>query len=244
MKRANMVVLAGAVSMLGWGTVLPYQYAYAADTRGWGTLAAVGASSLFSIGALLASPVGGRLADRLPPVRVAAVAKAVAALASVGLLLAGSPTTFLAAMCLFGMGITAAQPVQSVLVLRWVGSADRRRVFAWQFTGSSVGMALGALLAAQVVDLDDEHGMWPSFVMAAVGFLLSAGLLALAGRGPVTSQGLATSASARSQPRVPAPSLPCEPWPRSPPCAGSPPSRSPSPSGSTRSSSRGCRPSP
>jgi len=182
-KRATMVVLAGAVSMLGWGTVLPYQYAYAANTRGWGTLAAAAASSLFSIGALLAAPVGGRLADRLPPVRVAVAAKIVAAIASGGLLLADSPVTFLAAMFVFGMGITAAQPAQSVLVLRWVGSADRRRVFAWQFTGSSVGMAIGALLAAQVVDLDDEHGMWPSFAMAAVGFLLSAGLLALAGRG-------------------------------------------------------------
>ncbi len=183
MKRANMVVLAGAVSMLGWGTVLPYQYAYAANTRGWGTLVAAGASSLFSVGALLAAPVGGRLADRLPPVRVAVAAKTVAAVASLGLLLAGSPATFLAAMLLFGMGITAAQPAQSVLVLRWTGSQDRRRVFAWQFTGSSVGMALGALLAARVVDLDDEHGMWPSFAMAAVGFVLAAGLLALAGRG-------------------------------------------------------------
>jgi len=183
MKRANMVVLAGAVSMLGWGTVLPYQYAYAANTRGWGTLAAAGASSLFSVGALLAAPVGGRLADRVPPVRVAVAAKTVAAVASLGLLLAGSPATFLAAMLLFGMGITAAQPAQSVLVLRWTGSQDRRRVFAWQFTGSSVGMALGALLAAQVVDLDDEHGMGPSFAMAAVGFVLAAGLLALAGRG-------------------------------------------------------------
>ena len=49
MKRANLVVLAGAVSMLGWGTVLPYQYAYAASTRGWGSLVAAGASSLFSV---------------------------------------------------------------------------------------------------------------------------------------------------------------------------------------------------
>lgn len=200
MKRANMVVLAGAVSMLGWGTVLPYQYAYAANTRGWGTLAAAGASSLFSIGALLAAPVGGRLADRLPPVRVAVAAKTVAAVASVGLLLASSPVTFLGAMFLFGMGITAAQPAQSVLVLRWVGSADRRRVFAWQFTGSSVGMAIGALLAAQVVDLHDEDGMWPSFAMAATGFLLSAGLLALAGRraGDASTAGCDRSSTATS----------------------------------------------
>ncbi len=183
MKRANMVVLAGAVSMLGWGSVLPYQYAYAANTRGWGTMAAAAAASLFSVGALLAAPVGGRLADRFPPVRVAVAAKVVAAAATVGLLLSESPVAFLVAMFVFGMGITAAQPAQSVLILRWVGSADRRRVFAWQFTASSVGMAIGALLSAQVVNLDEPHGLWPSFVMAAVGFLLSAALIAAAGRG-------------------------------------------------------------
>ncbi len=188
MKRANLVVLAGAVSMLGWGTVLPYQYAYAASTRGWGSLVAAGASSLFSVGALLAAPIGGRLADRLPAVRVAVVAKVVAAVASIGLLLAGSPVAFLAAMFVFGAGITAAQPAQSVLVLRWVGSRDRRKVFAWQFTGASIGMAIGALLAAQVVDLHAQNGMWPAFSMAAAGFLVAAGLLALAARGASTTE--------------------------------------------------------
>ena len=214
-KRANIVVLAGAVSMLGWGTVLPYQYAYAANTRGWGTLAAAGASSLFSVGALLAAPVGGRLADRLPPVRVAVTAKVIAALASVGLLLADSPQAFLGAMFVFGMGITAAQPAQSVLILRWVGSEDRRRVFAWQFTGSSIGMAIGALLAAQVVDLDQEHGMWPAFAMATIGFALGAGLLALSGRragaevcdpleGDSTAERASSTAALRAVASVPA----------------------------------------
>ncbi|MEO8830422.1 MFS transporter [Lapillicoccus sp.] len=183
MKRANLLVLAGAVGMLGWGTVLPYQYAYAASSRGWGTLIAAGASSLFSIGALVAAPLGGRLADRLSPVRVAVVAKLVAAVASAALILAGTPVTFLLAMLVFGAGITAAQPAQSVLVLQWVGSRDRRKVFAWQFTASSVGMAIGALLAAQVVDLSSPDGLWPAFAMASAGFLISATLIGVAGLG-------------------------------------------------------------
>ncbi len=189
MKRPMMVVLAGAVSMLGWGAVLPYQFAYAANTRGWGTLAAAAASSLFSVGALLAAPVGGRLADRVSPVRVAVVAKLVAAVSSLVLLWAGTPAAFLAAMFVFGVGITAAQPAQSVLVLRWSGSTDRRKMFAWAFTGSSVGMAIGALLAAQVVDLGRVDGMSGAFLMATAGFVISAGLLALAGRGDVAGRG-------------------------------------------------------
>src|SRR5690242_18547915 len=83
--RARLLILASAVAMLGWGTVLPYQYAYAATTRGWGSLAAAAASSLFSVGALLAAPLGGRLADRLSPVVVAVASKVVAAAGAVSL---------------------------------------------------------------------------------------------------------------------------------------------------------------
>jgi MFS family permease len=179
--RTRLLILASAVAMLGWGTVLPYQYAYAATTRGWGAMIAAGASSLFSIGALVAAPLGGRLTDRLSPVAVAVGAKAVAAAGAASLIWASTPTAFLAGMLVFGLGITAASPAQAVLVLRWAGIADRRRVFAWQFTGQSLGMAVGAFGAGYVVSLDRPTGMWPAFATAAAGFLLSALLLLVAG---------------------------------------------------------------
>ena len=179
--RARLLILASAVAMLGWGTVLPYQYAYAANTRGWGALFAAAASSLFSVGALLAAPVGGRLADRISPVLVAVGAKVIAAAGAASLIWANSPTTFLVGMFVFGLGITAANPAQSVLVLQWVGGHDRRRVFAWQFTGQALGMAVGAFAAGYVVDLDRTNGMWPAFATAALGFLVSSALLLVAG---------------------------------------------------------------
>lgn len=189
--RARLLIVASAVAMLGWGTVLPYQYAYAATTRGWGSFAAAAASSLFSVGALLAAPLGGRLADRVSPVLVAVAAKVVAAAGAVGLGFAGSPAAFLTGMFVFGLGITAAAPAQSVLVLRWVGGGNRRKVFAWKFTGQSLGMAVGAFAAGYVVDLHRESGMWPAFATAAAGFVVSAGLILLAGArrwGSVESQ--------------------------------------------------------
>ena len=54
MRRPRLLILASSLAMLGWGSVLPYQYAYAANTRGWGNLVAAAASSLFSVGALFA----------------------------------------------------------------------------------------------------------------------------------------------------------------------------------------------
>ena len=183
MKRARLLVLASTVSMLGWGAILPYQYAYAANTRGWGGFVAAAASSLFSVGALAAAPVSGRLADRFDPARIAIVAKVVAAIATAFLIVAGTPATFLAGMFVFGAGITAAAPAQTVLVLRWVESKDRRQVFAQQFTGAAVGMAIGAFAAGYLVDLKAINGMWPAFATAAIGFLISAALLGFASQG-------------------------------------------------------------
>ena len=83
--RTKLLILASSIGMLGWGTVLPYQYAYAANTRGWGALAAALASTLFSVGALVAAPFAGRLSDRFNPVTVAVVAKLLAAVGVGGL---------------------------------------------------------------------------------------------------------------------------------------------------------------
>ncbi len=183
MTRARLLVLAAVVSMLGWGAILPYQYAYAANTRDWGGIVAAAASSLFSIGALAAAPLGGRLADRFDPAVVTVVAKIVAALATAFLIVADSPMQFLVGMFVFGAGITAAAPAQTVLVLGWVAPQDRRRVFALLFTGAAVGMAIGAFAAGFLVDLKQVDGMRPAFATGAIGFLISAGLVGLARRG-------------------------------------------------------------
>mgnify|MGYP000439212272 CR=1 FL=1 len=181
--RVRLLILSSVVAMLGWGAILPYQYAYAATARGWGGLIAAAASSLFSVGALVAAPIGGRLADRFDPARVAVIARLGAALVLAAMPFATTPATFLLAMLLFGIGVTAATPAQSVLALRWATGDDQRRVFAWLFSGAALGMAGGAFAAGYVVDLDRPDGMTWAFVAGAVGFFLAALLTAIAGRG-------------------------------------------------------------
>jgi len=90
---------------------------------------------------------------------------------------------FLAGMFFLGVGVSVAIPVQTILVLRWIDSADRRQVFALLFTGTAVGMAIGAFTAGYLVDLKKVDGMWPAFATAAIGFLVSATLISIAGRG-------------------------------------------------------------
>lgn len=181
--RSKLLILASSIGMLGWGAVLPYQYAYAADTRGWGSLAAAAASSLFSVGALVAAPFGGRLADRFNPVAVTVLAQLLAAVGVGALVRAESPVTFLVGMFVFGLGLAAAMPAKQVLVLRWVAVRDRRKVFAYKFTGEALGMALGAYVAGHLVDLGRADGLDVGFLTAALGFTLSAVIIGLAGVG-------------------------------------------------------------
>ncbi|WP_246846224.1 MFS transporter [Humibacter ginsenosidimutans] len=102
--------------------------------------------------------------------------------AAVGsLVFVGSPTLFLAGMLVFGLGLSAAVPAKQVLALRWSSGSDRRKIFAYKFTGESLGMAAGAFLAGLVVDLNRADGLNVGFLMAAGGFVLSSALIALAG---------------------------------------------------------------
>ncbi|WP_353950036.1 MFS transporter [Knoellia sp. S7-12] len=183
--RAKLLILASSIGMLGWGAVLPYQYAYAADTRGWGALAAAAASSLFSVGALVAAPVAGRLSDRFNPVTVAVLAQLLGAIGVGSLVVADSAGAFLTGMFVFGLGLTGAVPAKQVLVLRWVDSADRRRTFAYKFTGEALGMAAGAYIAGHLVDLRDPQGLDVGFLTAAAGFVISSLIIGVAGRGAV-----------------------------------------------------------
>lgn len=201
--RAKLLILASSIGMLGWGAVLPYQYAYAAETRAWGALLAAAASSLFSVGALVAAPFGGRLADRHNPVAVAVIAQLVAAAGVGSLVFADSPSIFLAGMLVFGFGLTASVPAKQVLVLRWVENTDRRKTFAYKFTGEALAMAIGAFVAGHLVDLSDRNGLDVAFGMAATGFVVSSLVIGFAGRNaePLPDNDLFTEEASTATPR-------------------------------------------
>ena len=129
--------------------------------------------------------LAGRLSDRFPPVRVAVAAQLIGAAGAASLILAGGPTSFLAGMLVFGLGLSAAAPAKQVLALQWSSSDDRRKVFAYKFTGEALGMAAGAFIAGHLVNLDRPDGLNVGFLMAAAGFVVSSAIIAIAGRGAV-----------------------------------------------------------
>ena len=81
MSRARLITAASFAGNLGWGAILPYQYAYVVDARHWGATAGVLTGTLFCIGAVVTAPFAGRLADRYSAARLAVVFALLAAVA-------------------------------------------------------------------------------------------------------------------------------------------------------------------
>jgi MFS family permease len=178
--RTRLITAASFAGSLGWGTILPFQYAYVVNAHHWGPTAGVLAGTAFCLGAVLSAPVAGRLADRYPAGPLATLLTLAAGISSIGLGLASNPVQFMAAIAFFGGAVTAVAPATQVLVLECVAPEERRSVFAYQFTALALGMAAGAFAAGLVVDLQRPGGMWPAFLAAAGGFAVSAVLLNLA----------------------------------------------------------------
>lgn len=175
-SRTRLIIGASFAGSLGWGTVLPFQYAYVVDARAWGATVGVLTGTLFCLGAVVAAPLAGRLTDRWSAGILATVFSLLAAVACIGLGLATGPLGFLAAIAAFGAAVTASGPPTQVLVLDCVEPTSRRAVFAYQFTATALGMAVGAFAAGWMIDLDSPTGMWPAFGAAAGGFVVSAAL--------------------------------------------------------------------
>ncbi|WP_157417351.1 MFS transporter [Nocardioides sp. Iso805N] len=163
--RLAALLLATFVGMVGYGAVVPYLFADIAHTRHFGSGVAAVVYVLFSLGALIAAPMGARLADRYHPGTVSAAARIAAAAAIAGLGLAGHAGWIWAAALLCGGADAIAQPTSAVVLLGWT-SKRRHEVFAWRFTAVNLGIAAGGFLGGQLADLSSSRGMLPLFALA------------------------------------------------------------------------------
>lgn len=184
-NNGRLAVLIGGSSLAvaGYGAVLPYLYADVATARGLGGFAAAGMYTTFALGSLVATPFAGRLADRRDPVTVATLARLGVAVAV--LLLAFAPSTPLVWLAAAGYGamVAATQPSVQVILLAWTPEHRRRDVFAWQFIGTNLALAVGGLAGGFVVDLSSAAGVRPIFYISALASVASALAVWLVARG-------------------------------------------------------------
>ena len=181
-RRLAVLLVGASLGAIGWGAVLPFLYADIATARGLGASVAAVTFSAFALGALLAAPIAGRLADRSRPVVVATAARLGMVLAVVGLMYAGGALAIWGAALAYGAALAVVQPATSVMVLELTPTGKRREAFAWQFIGQNLGLAMGGLVGGYLVDLSSPTGSRPAYAFAAVCSVASAVLVGIVGR--------------------------------------------------------------
>ena len=181
-RRLAVLLLGASVGAIGWGAVLPFLYADIATARGLGASTAAITFSAFALGALLAAPVAGRLADQSRPIVVATVARLAMVVSIIALMFAGHAADLWVAALAYGASLAIVQPSISVLVLDLTPVRRRRDAFAWQFIGQNLGLAIGGVVGGFLVDLHSPTGSRPAYAFAAVCSLIGAVLVAAVGR--------------------------------------------------------------
>ena len=181
-RQLAVLIIGSSLGAIGWGAVLPFLYADIANARHLGASTAAVAFTAFALGALLASPVAGQLADRARPVVVATVARLAMVLTIIGLMYARGPLEIWAFALGDGAALAVLQPAISVMVLGITPAQKRREVFAWQFIGQNLALAIGGFVGGFLVNLATPTGARPAYAFAALASVASAVMVAVVGR--------------------------------------------------------------
>ena len=180
-RQLAVLIIGSSLGAIGWGAVLPFLYADIANARHMGPSVAAVAFTAFALGALAAAPVAGQLADRARPVVVATVARLAMVFTIIGLMYARVPSEVWAFAFADGAALAVLQPAISVMVLGITPAEKRREVFAWQFIGQNLALAVGGFVGGFMVDLSVPTGARPAYAFAALASVASAVMVAVVG---------------------------------------------------------------
>ncbi|MDX2565305.1 MFS transporter [Streptomyces sp. TX20-6-3] len=185
-----MALGADALSAVGTGLTLPFLMVYLHAVRGLGLGVAGAATAMVALAGLVGNPVGGAWVDRSGPRRVLAAGWGVAAAGACGLAVASQPWQAFAAAAVSGIGAALALPAQDALLVRLVTEQGRSGVFALRHATLNLGLALGGLISAWLVDLARPESFVLLYMFDAASFALAVLLLGLVrgNRGPAAPQ--------------------------------------------------------
>ena len=172
------VLVGDLLSAVGSGLVLPFLFVYLSHVRGLGPGVAGIAVGLVAVGALVANPLAGRAVDAWGSRPVLQCGLVLAASGDLLLVRAHSPLTAGLSTALFGLGAGMILPALHSLLAAAAPPEHRPAAFALQYALMNVGLAVGAVIAAGVVDFADAASFHRVYLADAVTFGAFALLLA------------------------------------------------------------------
>jgi len=153
--------------------VLPFLTLYLTQRQGFSVQEAGGVLSLYGIGAIVGSYVGGWLSDRIGSIKAQLVSLLLATVALVGLSAMHSPLAVVVVVILWSIAAESMRPANGAALAEMSPPDLHVRAFGLRRLSTNLGMSIGPALGGFLVTLSYH---WLFVVEAGVG-LLAAGLL-------------------------------------------------------------------
>lgn len=169
--EARRVLLGVACFAVGNGLTLPFLLVYLHEVRGLATETAGLVIAWIALGGLLTGPLWGAAVDGFGPMAVLRLALLIEACGVVFLAFVDDVPSALVAATLIALGVSGAWPSQTALLARLVPADDRQWLFGIWFMLLNLGIGLGGLVAALIVDVDSPGTFSALYLVNALSYL-------------------------------------------------------------------------
>lgn len=158
------------LNSLGGGLTLPILIIYLHSVRHLSLLQSSLVLSWIALVGLFVSPAFGALVDRIGPKRVLLFGISCSVVGALGWVGVHTWPQALLVSAIVAVANAASWPPQSTLVARMVSEDERQKLFGWQFMMLNLGLGLGGLVSAVIVDVNHPVSFTYLFILDALSF--------------------------------------------------------------------------
>ncbi|MFN8146026.1 MAG: MFS transporter [Candidatus Nanopelagicales bacterium] len=170
--RITRVLIGLGLSALGNGLVMALFVVYLNQVRGFDLRTAGLILTFQALFGLAVSPLVGSIVDRTGPQPVLAIGCLVMAVATAAFGFVTTVPQAIGVAAVMAVGNGAMWPPQAALLTRLSKPEHRQRVFGLQFMMLNLGLGLGGLVAAAILDVHRSSTFTAMYLIDAVTFLV------------------------------------------------------------------------
>ena len=160
------------LNSLGSGLTLPLLIVYLHQVRGFSLLTAALVVAWMSISGLVATGPVGAAIDRVGPKPVMVICLVVQMFATLSWAFVHNGTQAYLVASFSALGQSGLWPAQNTMVARMVPAQQRQNIFGISFMFLNLGLGIGGLLSALIVDLNDPSSFLRLYSIDACSYLL------------------------------------------------------------------------